>query len=296
MSTPAAASLLPLEAVVLEDPAAGSRAVVAPSRGGMLTRFDVGGRAVVFMDEATLADTQRNVRGGNPVLFPSPGRLEGDRYATRGAAGELKQHGLARLAPWSLVSSTTREAVVRLVADDATRRVFPWSFALTIRYTLDGARVSIATTVENRTEGRPTGDASDRMPFGLGFHPYFQVASADKARTVFETSAIRAYDNVSRSVVDVVSPLDLTRPEVDLRLFGHAGGRAELRLADGRRVEITADPAFGHWVIWTLEGRDFVCVEPWTSPPNALNQDVDLLELGPGESRTLTMTIALLSS
>jgi galactose mutarotase-like enzyme len=40
-------------------------------------------------------------------------------------------------------------------------------------------------------------------------------------------------------------------------------------------------------VVWTLAGRDFVCVEPWTAPADALNTGESLITLAPGESRDL---------
>jgi galactose mutarotase-like enzyme len=50
---------------------------------------------------------------------------------------------------------------------------------------------------------------------------------------------------------------------------------------------VRGSPEFTHFVVWTLEGKDFVCVEPWTSPGNALNTGDRLLTLQPGESKTI---------
>jgi galactose mutarotase-like enzyme len=58
-------------------------------------------------------------------------------------------------------------------------------------------------------------------------------------------------------------------------------------------VELSGSPEYGHWVVWTLQGKDFVCVEPWTCPANALNSGEHLLELAPGEVRTLWVEIAV---
>ena len=43
--------------------------------------------------------------------------------------------------------------------------------------------------------------------------------------------------------------------------------------------------------MWTLAGRDFVCVEPWTGPADALNSGESLLEIAPGESRSLWVSM-----
>jgi galactose mutarotase-like enzyme len=45
-------------------------------------------------------------------------------------------------------------------------------------------------------------------------------------------------------------------------------------------------------VVWTLEGKDFVCVEPWTCPGNALNTGERLMTLGKGETRALWVEYA----
>src|SRR4051812_8129567 len=95
----------PLATWVLADHAAGSVAELVPARGGMATRFSVGKQPVLALDEATLLDPSKNVRGGIPVLFPSPGKLAGDRYARGGAMG---QHGFARNLPWSVSAPQTR--------------------------------------------------------------------------------------------------------------------------------------------------------------------------------------------
>ncbi len=70
-----------LETIALES--GSSRVLVAPSRGAIITRLSVGDRQVLYLDESTLLDPSKNVRGGIPVLFPSPGRLEAT--ASRGS-------------------------------------------------------------------------------------------------------------------------------------------------------------------------------------------------------------------
>src|SRR4051812_9330418 len=98
----------------LVDSDAESRVLVAPSRGGMMTRFSVRDREILYLDERTLLDQKANVRGGNPVLFPSPGKLDGDAWSRDGKRGALKQHGFARNLAWSVVEASTSERSVRL--------------------------------------------------------------------------------------------------------------------------------------------------------------------------------------
>lgn len=240
----------------------------------------------MYLDEATLADPTKNVRGGNPVLFPSPGPLPEDRFTWHGTSGSMKQHGVARQRAFTVVSKAGNEAVLELTSDDATRAEYPWDFTLRIRYALEGTRLTIESTITNGTD-RP-------MPFAYGFHPYFAVRDADKAKTYLETSATRAFDNVKKSTGVRSGPVDLTRKEVDLHLVDHEEDHMVLLRADKARIVVTADRAFGRWVVWTLAGKDFVCVEPWTAAGGALaKDDPALLVLDPHAARTLSVSIAL---
>lgn len=279
--------LTDLETVALRDPAADATVVLAPSRGGIVTRFLVGDRAVLALDESTLLDPAKNIRGGVPVLFPSPGPLPGERFGYGAASGSMKQHGFARQRPWTVTAQGGRDATLALVADEVTRAQYPWEFALAFRYALDGARLRIEQRVENHG---PTA-----MPFAMGFHPYFAVADGDKARVSIATAATRAYDNAAKATVALDGPIDLTRPEVDLHLDDHGRCDATLALPDGHRVVVSASPEFRRWVVWTLAGKDFVCLEPWTAAADALNTGDGLLVVPPGGARELWTEIALVA-
>lgn len=247
-----------------------------------MTRFSVGGREVLYLDEATLLDPTKNVRGGIPVLFPSPGKLEGDTWTRAGTAGVLGQHGFARNAAWTVVSQEPDVVTLRIASTDATRTVWPWDFVATFRYALRGSSLRIDQRFENRS--------TQPMPFGAGFHPYFAVTN--KAGAALPTHATKAFDNVTKTVIDLAGPIDLTAKEVDLHLVDHDAAEAILVLEDARSA-VRASPEFRRWVIWTVAGKDFVCVEPWTSPGNALNTGEDLLVLDPGQTRDLWTEIAL---
>jgi galactose mutarotase-like enzyme len=260
--------------VVLEDEAHASSVAIAPGRGAIVTSFSVGGREVLYLDEATFLDTKKNVRGGVPVLFPSPGKLAGDAWSHGGKTWPMKQHGFARELPW-VVESQAREGaasvVLRLDASEHTRASYPFDFRATLTFTLRGHRLHIEQRIENR------GDAP--MPFAIGFHPYFRVE--DKAGARIPTSAKRAFDNVSKQTGPFAG-FDLTRPEVDVALLDHPAHALPLQLSDGTQVVLRASEDFGTWVVWTLAGKDFVCVEPWTASGNALNGGEHLLVVPPG--------------
>ena len=258
-----------------------SRATISSTRGGLTSRFAVGGREVLYLDAATLADPTKNVRGGIPVLFPTPGKLRDDRWRYAAYEGCLPQHGFARREPWHVLEQHAHELVLRL--DQPATPDWPWPCSLQIRYVLSGATLRLEPSVTNR--------GSTDMPFGLGFHPYFAVAQADKAKMRIPTQARRAWDNVQQRSIELASPIDLAAKEVDLHLEDHGSSRAQLVWGDRRTVTLSASAELSRWVIWTLADRDFVCLEPWTCPGDALNTGAQLLVLRPGETRDFWLEI-----
>lgn len=272
-----------------------AQAFVAPARGGMLTTWTVDGRPILYLDQATFDDPTKNVRGGAPVLFPSPGKLAEDHYAIDGRMGSLKQHGFARNLAWTVVDSSATSTKLELRSTDDTRRAWPWDFKVELAYALHSSPREPGGLADDtiRIGQVVTNESASAMSFGFGFHPYFQCAQADKAAARVPTGATRAFDNVTKKDVDVpATGIDLTGKEVDLHLHlhhlpGHGASTAELVLPS-HRVRVDASAEYGHWVIWTVEGKDFVCLEPWTCPGNALNTGASsLVRLAPGESRAL---------
>jgi galactose mutarotase-like enzyme len=221
-----------------------------------------------------------------PILFPSPGKLTNDTWRRDGREGRLRRHGFARYLPWTLVRTDTEDAAsatLRLHSGEATRQDYPFDFDLNYTYSVHGAALTIEQRIAN------TGQIP--MPFAAGLHPYFRVPDAEKAGCVIETPATRAWDNVTRQEI-TLSGIDLTQPEVDLHLHDHGSSTARLSWA-GKTVTIACSEEMSRWVVWTLAGWDFVCLEPWTSPADALNTGDRLLVLGPGEVRSLTTRIEL---
>ncbi len=212
-----------LETLELCDTSTGSRLVLAPARGGIATRLVLAGKETFYLDESTLRDPTKNVRGGNPVLFPQPGKLEGDQYEHGGVSYALKQHGFARNEPWQVTRRSTTEraeATLTLVSNERTRAMYPWDFRADYIYSVRGDTFGVDLRIENTS--RP-GGGGDAMPFGAGFHPYFAIAQADKGAVVLGTKATHAFDNVTKARVAV--DLDLTRDEVDLHLEDHMARR-----------------------------------------------------------------------
>ncbi len=274
----------PLETVTLRDAATDATAWLAPSRGAIVTRFEVAGRERLYLDESTLLDPGKNVRGGIPILFPSPGKLADGRFARGGRAGAMKQHGFARDLPWTVVEAAAASARLTLTSNAATRTVFPWDFSLSLRVSLRAARLRLDLTVTN--------DDAAPLPFGFGVHPYFAVA--DKASATITTAASRAFDNVRGQQIPFRG-FALGDGETDLHLIDHGSTESTLT-ADGGSITVRGSAEFTRWVVWTLPERPFVCLEPWTAPGDALNSGDGLLTIASGAARDIWIEVDAVAS
>ncbi len=178
----------------LHDREHGAFVHIAPSRGGLIKRYHVRGRELLYLDDATFQDRQKNVRGGIPLLFPTPGRLENDEFSIDGEKGKQPQHGFLRNKEFRVVEFDADEGTVRLATEWQRSVAYPWSGKLTMRVTLRGALLRVEMMITNRDD--------DPMPFALGFHPYFAVTDAQK--TLFSVShhAEQAFDNVQKRASD----------------------------------------------------------------------------------------------
>jgi galactose mutarotase-like enzyme len=276
-----------LETHQLEDEASGARAFIAPARGGMVTRFQVHGVPVLYLDSKTLDDPSQSVRGGIPILFPISGKLPNNQYELGGHTYTMKQHGFARNLPWRVLEESTDDgASVTLGLEPAelTRAQYPFEFALRFTYRLRNGVLRVEQSFENRSK--------EPMPIQPGLHPYFYVPEADKAGARVATRATRAFDNTLGREVDVQKPIAFAGREVDLHLLDHGSQEAILERPGLPSIRIGFGAEQDVLVLWTLPGRDFICVEPWRARGGVLAQGTAPL-LPAGESFSTTLELSL---
>jgi galactose mutarotase-like enzyme len=67
---------------------------VVPARGGIITRWQICGEDILYLDRERFKDPNLSVRGGVPILFPICGNLPDNTYQHQGRNYTLKQHGI----------------------------------------------------------------------------------------------------------------------------------------------------------------------------------------------------------
>lgn len=267
----------------LSDHCAGSSACVAVGRGGILTSFCVGGRERLYLEADTFHDLERPVRGGCPILFPACGRLKDGAYSWGDIRYSMNTHGLARDFPWRVerISDQGRAALtIVLESNEATRQVFPFDFKLRYTYVLKANTLSIEQCIYNTSD--------TEMPFSSGLHPYFL---ANRAKAMVHLPSNRYLDGTNGMEPKPFDGCLEFKEDVDHIITNLTDRCAILDTALDYLVHVSFRGEYRYFVVWSPVGADFVCVEPWTALPNALNTREDLILLPPGKSTELAMDL-----
>ncbi|MCO5045354.1 MAG: hypothetical protein J5I99_01005 [Verrucomicrobia bacterium] len=284
----------------------GTSASVVPALGAVVSSlcFPVAGalREVLFR-HAHFGDAASDAtRGGIPFLFPLCGRLQRDgrfgEYVCDGRTFTLPIHGFAMRRPWRVKEQASDRVVLSL--DAMAEEGYPFMARLSMEIEAQPRRVLLEAEIEN------CGDTP--MPFSGGWHPYFLTPDAGpgKGGVCVRLPARQAgrydpsYTHIPEWSEPLPSPLVPTHPlfkEVLHRVDSGAvsvdwPGLLSLEL----RAELDSGTPFPFWQLHTEREKPFVCVEPWSSPPNALNSGESLLHLAPSARRRMQMTISLASA
>lgn len=258
---------------------------VVPERGGIITSWGVRGQEILYLDAERLAQPNLSVRGGIPILFPICGNLPDNAYAYQDRTYTLKQHGFARDLPWEVTEEVTQDlASLTLVlkSDDRTRAVYPFDFQLAFTYQLQGHTLTIGQTYTNLS--------ATQMPFSTGLHPYFQTA--DKTKLKFEIPSLEYQDQRTQAVQQFDGHFNFDSDEIDV-IFRQLSGNSATVTDTSRQLSLTLsyDRTYSTLVFWTVKGKDFYCLEPWSGPRNALNTGDRLLYLEPGATWQATVQL-----
>lgn len=244
-----------------------------------------------------------------PILFPILGRLRENTYLLDGVPHKIGQHGFARDCIFELVEQSNTQAVFRLTDNAETRRLYPFSFSLTITYTLEGNRLTKSHRVKNRSE--------QVMYYELGVHDGFR-APLEENETMAQYAirlpglddAITPYGMDEQAMVTPKGePIPLENGRLSLTpatynldtVILDQPPKARAVLVDGQdRPRVTVDfPQFPYLGIWTQDkpfDTNYVCIEPWSTLPDAtfvgreLKEKAGIRSLQPGETEELSYT------
>ena len=101
-----------------------------------------------------------------PVLFPFVCNTASKKYTVNGKEFALSNHGFARDSEFELLFAKENSTEFYLGFTDETLKIYPFRFGLYVNYTIDGNKLKVTYTVENK-------DDKD-IYFFIGGHPAFR--------------------------------------------------------------------------------------------------------------------------
>lgn len=243
-----------------------------------------------------------------PLLFPIIGRLKDSQYTLGDQTYHIGSHGFCRDALFAVQQHSDTSVSFALTDSEETRKVYPFSFTLTVTYTLEENRLIKAHKVENHSDtimyyevgghdgfraplcdGEVMDDYAIRIPGLESIQPY----EMNEALMILPKDPVYALNNGR-------IPLKPSVYQQDTIILGELPVSKAI-LVDGQdRPRVTMEfDNFPYLGIWT-QAKDFdtnyVCIEPWTTLPDAtfvgraLNEKMGIRSLAPGGSEILSYT------
>lgn len=232
---------------------------------------------------------------GNNVLYPTPNRVRGQSFTFEGQHVEMikhgtrcDQHGLAWDSPWVVKEIKSEDTGVSVTAEFAVRRgdenyaAYPYESILTLTYLLTEDGLTCRYQVKNI--------GGSRMPFGIGFHPWFLLPPATE-RVTLKMPAGACFETTEDLLptgrlitVEGKKGLDLNRfcPVRELNLdtvFLTEAQEDTICYEDrGYQLVIKKTPEFQMGVVFTafnrgldIKGYEAFCVETQSCCTDAIN-------------------------
>lgn len=210
----------------------------------------------------------------SPILFPIVCSVNNDTYRVDGEEYHLPRHGFARDREFRLLYQLEDEVAFQLLWDDETLKVYPYLFALTITYTLDGKTVSVEWQVDNLDE--------DEIHFQIGGHPAFNIPDMNKgdvqhgriqldanAPVYRYTSFIDGTHDMTEDLVEttedgMIDFTDETWNKDSIQIHRCQTTQADILDKEGKPVVTVyyETPVCAFWSPYK-KNAPFVCVEPW---------------------------------
>jgi aldose 1-epimerase len=271
---------------------AGSRSIragpasaeVHPEHGGLVGSVAIDGVELL----APVVPGRPGVpRGGSFLLAPWVGELSGGRLPFRGEEHRMPTDG-GRHAVHGLVGSGAWEVEDHGQARLTIRRELgpPWPYGGSVRQ-------AFALDPNGMTHQAEVVAGARAMPVSLGWHPWFRVVDPERVSLSVDAGRHLELDDElipTGRTLDVAGDVDLRdgptlgRRRIDV-VYVDATPPVRLTLPD-RSLTVDFDPRIRYLVVYVSDGS--LCIEPWTSWPDAPNAaerglDAGLVALEPGE-------------
>ena len=262
----------------------GAGAEISLHGAELLSYVDADGREYIWQGDPAVWNQHA------PVLFPVCGKAKDDCVIIGGKAYPMPKHGFACQSDFRVHELRDHAVDLILEADDHTKTMFPFDFALHVIYRITSHSFTTEFAVENRS--------GDVMPFCIGGHPglnfpfsdepgrqpvmEFSAPVTDKLDVVIAGGYIQGKENFG-DLIDGRT-IHLTHHMIEKRdtlLFSGVEADSVLLMTPDRSLMLRMDIAdFPNLAVWTMSGKyaDYVCLEPWQGLPASPDESGVLAE------------------
>ena len=266
---------------------------VAPHVGGSISQLVVRGRPL--LRELPL-NSNNVLEASSFPLVPIINRIPAGRFSFEGHNVELQPnlpgspdflHGQGWRSSWSLTHQDAEHISLRF---KHSRGEWPWTYVAQQHFSIIHEGLRVELSVHNTS--------SEKMPAGLGFHPYFLRTPQTRVKTQYDgyweaNEALHPQEKRAGSYQKDWCQGDLVVGDVltDHTHYGF-GGLAEIYEPNGPTIVMRANPACQNLHIYTpTEGPSF-CLEPVTDRADPFNEEPRRIKiLEPDESYSIWMEI-----
>ena len=251
-----------------------------PSRGGIITNWVCNDYQILYFDQKRFFDRSKSIRGGIPILFPICGNLEskslfGDNFL------DLMQHGFARDQEWNFRFNQSKNTLCLTLNDNKkTRKYYPYFFQLKIEITFSIETLIFNIEIFNKS--------NTIMPVNFGLHPYFNISDFNNIE--FLNYSKCCLNQKNNNLVKTENLLRNSFKGIDLLMYS-SGKTSFIDYGLKRKITLTNPSPFDISVIWSDPPRKMLCIEPWTSPRNSLENGFRKIEIMPNSSQKLYASI-----
>ncbi len=251
---------------------------IVPERGGLITSWICNGREVFYMDQSRFNDQSKSVRGGMPILFPICGNLPNNKFLLDDSEYFMNQHGFARDACWQINPLDDGQGINLFLEDNNELfLLYPFKFSLSIDVRIKDYKLEIVSRVKNKS-------LEKEMPFSFGLHPYFRVSDLENVEIIDLPK--KCIDQNNMLIADVSAQINNLSNGIDF-LIGPISKTTFIDKLEKFSITLRIEDPFLFNVIWTNPPRKMICLEPWTSPRNALITGDSIVNLKPNEERSI---------
>lgn len=251
-------------------------------------------------------DLKENAWFKQSILFPYPNRLEDGKYTFDGMNYQWpinqpetnnQLHGMVYNHPFEVDSAEAinDEATISLIHKyDGSESYYPFPFELKVTYKYFGTGLTTSFEVTNKGQSR--------MPFGIGWHPYFQIGGKGVAGYTFVTDGLHSLPLNERSlptgeIESVENPVFKLCEHVldNAYKLPAQPNKYHLETRAGFRLDFDVSDDMKYLQLFTPDGGETIAVEPMTCNVNAFNNEEGLKILGAGEHYSCEASIKLSS-